>query len=90
MWKCPGCPAIHQNPELHWKHLQENAKCMEKTRNPGWTGWQGVELDGIPTIIYKPADDLPRHLWGKPKSPAEQEEFRKLWEATLPPVKKVP
>ena len=80
MWQCPKCNAVQQNPEAHWRHLEQSKKCMEHmTENPTHKGWQGVELDGMPTIIYKPDENIPRELWNKPKSKEEQDEFRAIW-----------
>ena len=39
-------------------------------------GWQGMELSGIPIIVYKSDTKIPMKLWGQSKPPSEQDAFK--------------
>lgn len=62
-WQC-ACKALFSNPETLGKH-----KLVCKTTE-NKSGWQGVDLDGIPTICDRS---------GMPKPKEEQDLFKTKW-----------
>ncbi|MFA6049766.1 MAG: hypothetical protein WC761_01095 [Candidatus Paceibacterota bacterium] len=64
---------------MHWKHLGEFPKCQAATLKQPNQGWQGMELSGVPTVVYKSDNKIPMKLWGQPKPQSEQEAFKALF-----------
>lgn len=75
MWNCQACKANLGSPEAFGKHEIASPQCKTHRLSLKTTGWQSVELDGIPTIIGRR---------GEPKTKQEQELFKQRWLSNAP------